>query len=365
MPAQRRSNPARRREITRDSRRHSIPGSRAEFWLALLGLLTGLASHAANGIDPTNGLVAHWTFTGAANGIVRDASPNGLDGRVLGATPTTGQTCYDGALHFDGIDDAVHVPVPGATPPEAISRLAHGTIAIRFRFPDTGSGVVIPLLYFGEAHAGTMHNSLIVEIGHSNDPQNRRLYFTIFNKWFCFDTATNLLPETWYHFVGVVGTNGNTGYLNGQEMTGRHYNLGSSAAFTNFFSSVPVRECLAIGYGRLSQEDPFRHGPATISDVRIYDRPLSAAKVSALAARCEDAEMFSISRGISEAGGVVLTWPSGTNYTYAVWSRDTTHSDWSPVPSLANLAATPPFNHATVTVQRGSSGFYRVEAMPR
>ncbi len=365
MLTQRRRFPTRRRGLTRDWFHHFNPRSRTAFWLTMFCLVATGAFSPTRGANLTDGLIAHWSFSETTNGIVRDASPNRVDGRVFGAVPTNGQTCYDGALRFDGVDDAMHVPGPGATPPETICQLTQGSIAIRFRFPVTGSGTAIPLLYFGEAHAGTMHNSLIVEIGHDNDPQNRRLYFTIFNKWFCFDTATNLLPDTWYHFVGVAGPGGNTGYLNGTELTNRHYNLGSSSAFTNFFSSVPVRECLAIGYGRMAQEDPFRHGPATISDVRIYNRPLANTEIATLAAKCEDAELFRLMRGASARGGVALTWPSGTNYTYDVWKRDTLHGPWLSVPSLTNLAATPPFNHATVTVQGASSAYFRVEARPR
>jgi hypothetical protein len=196
-----------------------------------------------------DGLVARWLFNEQTGGAIHDSSPSAFHGTLQGGTWTGGQFLYDGAVAFDGLDNKVVIPGPGATPPPAIGALTTGCIAIRFRFPATGSGDIIPLFYFGESEPGTPHNSLIVEIGHANNANNRRLYFTIINARFCYDSGVNLLPDTWYHYVAVVGANGNTGYLDGQEMIGRHYNLGSDATYTDFFSSVPVRELLSIAYG--------------------------------------------------------------------------------------------------------------------
>ena len=65
-------------------------------------------------------------------------------------------------------------------------------------------GQILPILYFGEEDTGTPHNSLIIEIGHAHNIANRRLYFTIVNQRFCFDSRINLEENRWYHFVAVV-----------------------------------------------------------------------------------------------------------------------------------------------------------------
>ena len=76
----------------------------------------------------------------------------------------------------------------------------------------------------------------------------------------------------------MVSPSGNTGYLNGQEMTGRNYNLGSDASYTDFFASVPVKEMLAIGYGRYGKMDVFGWYNGVIDDVCIYASPLSSGE---------------------------------------------------------------------------------------
>jgi len=227
-------------------------------------------------------LVAHWAFNDMAGPLVTDLSSNGFHATHSGATWTSGVTLSNGGLTFDGIDDVMVVPGFGLPPPQAIGELEYGSISLRFRFRATASGDIIPLLYYGEADTGTKHNSLIVEIGHGDNPANRRLYFTIVNVRFCYDSGVQLTPETWIHFVAVVGPDGNTGYLNGQEMTTRHYNLGSNASDTDFFSSVPVHELMTIAYGRYGMRDSFFYGPVTVSDVRIYNRELSADEIRCL-----------------------------------------------------------------------------------
>ncbi|MCK4748281.1 MAG: hypothetical protein KAT15_14625 [Bacteroidales bacterium] len=99
-----------------------------------------------------------------------------------------------------------------------------------------------------EKDTGTPHNSLIIEIGHGHKIENRRLYFTIVNQRFCFDSRVNLEENHWHHFVAVVSETGNTGYLDGKPMYNRKYNLGSDSTFTDFFTSVDSAEMLSKGY---------------------------------------------------------------------------------------------------------------------
>lgn len=229
--------------------------------------------------DMDDHLVAHWSFDLDVNGVVWDDGPHGLHGCAYEIAYSRGR--FGQAAVFDTTRDEILIPDQTGQAPSQIAGLAHGAISLWFSFQNVG-GQMLPILYFGEADAGTPHNSLIVEIGHGSDPSNRKLYFTIVNARFCFDSGVNLEPDRWYHFVAVVGPDGNTGYLDGQELTGRHYNLGSDAGYTDFFASVPVPEMLAIGYGRYGKDDRFYHFKGSIDDVRIYDRPLDAGEVGCL-----------------------------------------------------------------------------------
>ncbi|MBN1506392.1 MAG: alpha/beta hydrolase fold domain-containing protein [Sedimentisphaerales bacterium] len=242
-----------------------------------LGVCIAIPAQCAHGHGR---LVAQWDFDQDSAGRVLDRSGNGYDGRAYHLEYGGGVNEYAGS--FDGVSSEVRIPNREDMPPQAIGDLVYGSISVWFNFERTDSGDVLPILYWGEAQTGTLHNSLIIEIGHGNDPTNRRLYFTIVNAHFCFDSGANLQPGQWYHFVAVVGPKGNTGYLNSREMTDRRYNLGSGPADREFFASVSVREMLAIGYGRYGQSDPFYRYKGRIDDVRIYDEPLDSNQVTQL-----------------------------------------------------------------------------------
>ncbi|MBE0676435.1 MAG: LamG domain-containing protein [Bacteroidales bacterium] len=231
--------------------------------------------------DITTGLVAHWSFDTDAGGIVNDITGNQINGTAYLVTYESGKSGM--AAKFNDPESKIVIPSAGFTPPESVSALATGSISVWFKYQSLGAQI-LPILYFGESETGTPHNSLIIEIGHGGGTNitNKRLYFTIVNQGFCFDSGFNIPENTWTHFVAVVGKEGNTGFLNGLEMTSRNYNLGSNAGYTDFFNDVPVRGLLSIGYGRYGQEDPFYSFNGSIDEVRIYNRPLSAADAKLL-----------------------------------------------------------------------------------
>jgi hypothetical protein len=113
--------------------------------------------------------------------------------------------------------------------------------------------------------------------------------------------------------------------------------------------------------------DPFFHGPCTISDVQIYNRPLNASEVQQLYVDLNDPGIYKYNwQASSDRRSLALSWPSDTNYTYTILHADTPVSiGWLPVTSLMDLSATPPFNCSTVHVDWAESGFYRVDARLR
>jgi hypothetical protein len=213
--------------------------------------------------------------------VIMDEGPGSSHGKAYNISYEEGPVGK--AIVFNNPQARVFFPDIHLAPPESISGLDYGSISVWFKYRSVGAQI-LPVLYFGESSTGTPHNSLIIEIGHGGgmNPSNKRLYFTIVNRRFCFDSGENLLEDKWYHFVAVVSPAGNTGYLNGREMVNRRYNLGSDASYTDFFNDVPVKKMLSLGYGRYGQEDPFFTFRGSIDEVRIYNRALSPEEVMEL-----------------------------------------------------------------------------------
>jgi len=78
----------------------------------------------------------------------------------------------------------------------------------------------------------------------------------------------------WYHFAPVVFELGNTGYLNGVELTYCHYNAGTKPSDIEFFASVTSRKLFALGFGTTGRANSFQSYKGIVDEVRIYNRPL-------------------------------------------------------------------------------------------
>lgn len=227
----------------------------------------------------TEGLLAHWAFMEAGGTDLRD-SVNNHHGEIYGAKRELG------ALVFDGVDDFVEVK-----PPFYFEEQSKGSISVWFkvnRIP-TDNGIM-PIFYYGAKDPCTnmfdaANQGIIIEVGHSPvHRQSKRLYFTMWSNGcnlpsFCFDSNDPIIEGQWYHFVGIVGEEYNTGYLNGKEMENRRYNFGSKNT-TEFFSDTVVDEVLWIGKGFWDSEEMYYDG--MIGEIRIYDRPLSSQEVQEL-----------------------------------------------------------------------------------
>jgi hypothetical protein len=228
--------------------------------------------------DIITGLVAHWNFDND-NNSVNDISGYNLAGRSHNISYDSG--IIGKSVLFDSINDRINISDTINKLPDRIAGLDSGSISVWFKFRNVG-GQMLPIFYYGESSNTAPHNSLIIEIGHGENISNRRLYFTIVNSRFCYDSQSNLEENNWYHFVAVVGENGNTGYLNGEEMANRNYNLGSDKNYKNFFSSVTSNKLCAIGYGRYGLNNNFFTFKGNIDDLRIYNRPLTEQDVKEL-----------------------------------------------------------------------------------
>ena len=228
--------------------------------------------------DPDSGLILHYSFDDQGGSSASDCTQNHFNGILHGvdwAIVDGGKT----AVEFHGTDS---LDIPAFITDSGLkSEPEFGTISVTFKFRNF-DGDIQPIFYYGESDAKSPHNSMIAEVGHKMDVNDRKLYFTIVNKRFCFDSNENLEENKWYHFVAVVSDQGNTGYLNGVEMTRRHYNLGSDSTYTDFFCSVPTKELFTLGYGRYGMCDDFFHFNGYVSDFRVYNRALASLEVNEL-----------------------------------------------------------------------------------
>jgi hypothetical protein len=228
-----------------------------------------------------DGLVAHYRFSEGSGPTLYDYTPNQFDGAINNATWVTGPV-YGSALSFNGSSGNVN-PTSAASL-ATIGDLGQGSISVWFYYRGIPAGNSIsPIFYLGQKG---YNNFLVIEVGH-NAVGNEKLYFTVASGGalrLCFDSATNLQKDRWYHFVAVVGPNGNTGYLNGAEMTARNYNSGTPST-VKFFADVPIKEVLGLGRGTTlpaKSNSQFYTFYGAVGETRIYDRPLTTAEVQAL-----------------------------------------------------------------------------------
>lgn len=224
------------------------------------------------------GLMAYWDFDMIENGVVKD-QVYGFIGTVLGE-PRIIEGVMGNALLFDGNDDYVAL---SSEVIESIGELHEGSISLWFKFDyNLDKQSIQPIFYLGIDDEKDVDNMFIIEIGHRRR-ENTKLYVT----WviegrvrLCFDSGFNLKAGQWYHLVVIVNGEGNTAYLNGVEIVERHYNFGSEKDRL-FFADIPVKEILAVGYGKTADKisPNFLHFKGIIDEIRIYSRPLSEDEV--------------------------------------------------------------------------------------
>ncbi|MEA3443345.1 MAG: LamG-like jellyroll fold domain-containing protein [Bacteroidota bacterium] len=235
-----------------------------------------------------NGLVAHWSFDSISNDKFIDHVTNQIGGRVYGCQSVPGPV--GNALDFDGLDDYVRIPGDSLAPPSVLAALSEGSISVWFRvdsIPTTYG--IMPIFYYGNENAcnffDAANEGLIIEVGHSPIHYgSKRLYFTIWSNGctlpsFCYDSWIPIIEGQWYHFVAVVGSNFNTGYLNGELMTYRHYNFGNANTH-QFFSDALAHENLWIGRGHWDTNDMYFKG--AIDEVKIFDHAVTQQEVDTL-----------------------------------------------------------------------------------
>jgi len=255
------------------------------------------------------GLVGYWSFDSLAGNQFADLAGQKNHGFVFGADLVQG--IQENALGFDGQSDYAIIGETDSLP-ELFRDLGEGTISLWFRvdFIPRLHGIA-PLFYYGgKAQCDffdAANQGLILEVGHSPIHfESERLYFTIWKNGctyptFCFDSSDPIKKEHWYHYAVVVGSDFNTGFLNGQEMDNRSYNFGN-ASYSQFFEDALKHEVLWLGKGHWDRTEQHLRG--AIDELRIYNRALSTEEIENLYQ--ENAGSVGVKYNTPEKPGMVI-----------------------------------------------------------
>jgi len=239
-------------------------------------------------INEGGSLIAHWEFDEGTGNVVTD-SANNIEGSLIGDIAWE-EGKVGNALLFDGIDDFVKFSQEAI---DLVNNLNQGTIAFWFKYSSTlDKQTIMPIMHYGSDSVTKDDNMLIIELGHSDtnsevpsiDQSNKKLYATWIENnnepVLCYDTSVNMEENTWYHYALVVGSDGNTGYLNGVELDNRNYNFGLPTDQL-FFSAIPFQDIFTLGYGKTHHQisPEFVYYTGYLDDFRIYNEPLTVSEV--------------------------------------------------------------------------------------
>jgi len=213
--------------------------------------------------------------------VIKDQSPNGFSGKVVGAKWVDGQ--FGKALEFDGKDDYAEVTDEVIDSVEETQQI---TIAAWFNLitHDVYDGIVAIEWPEGDCcEYRTMVNPASNPFWNAGHHSDRSLAN------FTFETGT------WYHYVLTYdGERGNI-YVDGELIGGVDENFKLP-----LYSPVAVQ--LAVG--------PLPHHPTNgiIDEVAVYNRALTEDEIN------QDKDNGVMSAAVSPAGKLVTTWASIKNH---------------------------------------------------
>ena len=231
------------------------------------GLLLSLALPIPNACaqDITTGLVGHWTMDETSGNTISDSSGSGNDGTwidgddedVSGET----QTSHVGtALDFDGSDDHIIIP-------EDPSINVGDTLSLAFwvkNLPDTGWSRLLSKI---DVDTNTGYD--IQKWDDSSRISIRIDTTAALNQAPC--TIDGVSDGTWHHVAYVLDNGAVSSYLDGSAVC----TTGTYSPGAGLGNTLDLRINGSSYYGDITT-------PATMDDIRIYNRVLTAGDVAAL-----------------------------------------------------------------------------------
>jgi four helix bundle protein len=290
------------------------------------------ASTAGRGGSLTSGLVGHWTFDGQylSTTTATDSGSGGNNGTLTGGpVPALGKTGQ--ALSFDGVDDYAEVADSSSLDSTANSSYSYGMWL----------------------KTTTSNNVVLMEKGANGymmlQPQSASALYintsdSVAGGW------TGFRDGLWHHIFVVYDIVANTATL---------YKDGTSiAVVTSAGAGTANNSPLHIG----SRAGAYPI-PASIDDVRIYNRALSATEVTALYGSGA-ARINASTAGRGNTSGLVGHWTFDGQYLNTTTSTDTSGQGnngtltGGPVPALGKLGQALSFDGVNDWVSIPSSSVF-------
>jgi hypothetical protein len=208
------------------------------------------------------GLIAHYPFNGSAS----DASGNGHNGIVYGATVTTGQ--WGSAYSFNGSSNYILTPADNM-----LDSFHSGTVSFWFQCTNPGQdGTILSYSTDGSMNSlftfGIHLQKVLVQYKYPNLGYNPDVI-----------GSTTLAANQWYHVAVVAdGASLMKIYLNGQleaaVLEKNETSADGSEWFADITGATSYDHFVSLGaLRRGAQQEGFFSGK--IDDVRFYDRALS------------------------------------------------------------------------------------------
>lgn len=250
------------------------------YTIFILLVFTSLFSYCQG----SNGLVAHWNFNGNAN----DVSGHNLNGIVSGATLSAG---YNGiantAYKFNGINNFIDVPSNSllnldtfsicalVKPAGYYSGACHAN-SIMIMGSDQDTALSTYALYFSNAayYGGCVSSALDHETFYGLAHHVQGSSATI-----AYASSDTIKLNTWYCVTVTYSKDTVRTYVDGI--------LQNKQSMLNTF--LPIFDTLGIGYYRRGVVQYPYWFNGIMDDIRLYNRPLSAAEVGLY---CDTAKML-------------------------------------------------------------------------
>lgn len=234
----------------------------------LLGLAMGLFMFGMSDMASASlvdGLVAYYPL----NGNALDASGNGNNGIVYGATPTIdrfGNT--NGAYSFDGVNNYIDLGNDSSLNPKNEITLAAWYKPVSF--VGVGNNPIIDKGYFSHTYPNYQYHLGVTGDGYRNTPGEFGFSVSDGNDSYRSGTEPNYWEAgQWYHIAGTFDGSEVIFYVNGELID----SVSASGAMVDYGKNAYI--------GTFSNVNSFT--PGVIDEVRFYNRVLSETEIQQLA----------------------------------------------------------------------------------